>query len=58
MRQSPFFAHFEKNDRLTRKHNAEFIALSRLSGQIEKALIEPFQTDYWTLIAVTQARVS
>ena len=53
-----FFARFEKDGRLTLKHNAEFIALSRLSGQIEKALIEPFQTDYWTLVAAAQARIS
>jgi hypothetical protein len=52
------FARFEMDDRLTLKHNAEFIALSRISGQIEKALVEPFQADYLLLLAAAQARVA
>lgn len=53
-----FFARFEKEDRLTLRHNAEFIALSRISGQLEKVLVEPFQSDYLSLVAAAQARVS
>ncbi len=53
-----FFARFELEDRLTLRHNAEFIALSRISGQIEKALVDPFQADYLSLVAAAQARVS
>ena len=53
-----FFARSEKEARLVLRHNAEFIALSRISGQIEKALVEPFQTDYSLMVAAAQARVS
>ena len=52
------FARFEMEGRLVLKHNAESIALSRISGQIEKALVEPFKVDYLALVAAAQARVA
>jgi hypothetical protein len=55
---SVLFARFEKENHLTLKHNAEFIALSHISRQIDKSLVEPFQADYVSLVAAAQARVS
>ncbi|WP_296507810.1 hypothetical protein [Rhodoferax sp.] len=52
------FARFEHVHSLALKHNAEFIALSRISGQIEKALTEPFQSDYMTLLGAARSRVA
>lgn len=52
------FARFDEESRLTLKHNAEFIALSRIAAQIEKALVEPFQADYLSLVTAAQSRVA
>jgi hypothetical protein len=55
---SVLFARFEQENRITLKHNAEFIALSHISGQIDKALVEPFQSDYLSLVAAARERIS
>lgn len=52
------FSRFEQEGSLVLKHNAEFVALSRVSEQIEKALPEPFQSNYLVLLAAARARVA
>ena len=52
------FARFEQENSLALKHNAESIALSRIAGQIEKALVEPFQSNYMALLAAARSRVA
>jgi len=52
------FARFEQEGRIVLRHNAEFIALSRLSGQIEKVLVQPFLPDYDSLVASARERVA
>lgn len=52
------FARFEQESSLALRHNAEFVALSRISGQIEKALAEPFQSNYMVLLAAARSRVA
>lgn len=52
------FARFEQENSLALKHNAEFIALSQIAGQIEKALAEPFQSNYTVLLDAARSRVA
>jgi hypothetical protein len=52
-----FFARFEEEGRLTLRHNAEFLALSRISAQLEKLLVEPLQTDYVSLLTAARQRL-
>jgi len=49
---------FQETDNLCLKNNAEFVALSRVSGQLDKALLEPFMANYTALLAAAQARVA
>jgi hypothetical protein len=53
-----FFARFEDNDEFRLRHNAEFLAFSRISGQLDKALITPFQSAYPELLKAAQDRVA
>jgi hypothetical protein len=53
-----FFARFETEGHLRLKHDAEFIALSRISAQIEKVLVEPFQNDYLALVEEARSRLA
>ena len=52
------FARFEQEGCIVLRHNAEFIALSRLSGQIEKVLVQPFLPDYDSLVASARERIA
>jgi hypothetical protein len=52
------FSRFEQESSLVLRHNAEFVALSRISGQIEKALVEPYQSNYVVELAAARARVA
>lgn len=51
-------ARFTETDRLTLIHNAEFVALSRLSGQLEKMLVEPLGSDYEVVIDSARTRIA
>lgn len=51
------FARFEQESSLALRHSAEFVALSRISRQIEKALTEPFQPNYMALLVAARSRV-
>ena len=52
------FARFEETNRLILRHNAEFVALSRISAQIDKSLVEPFSPDYVLRLSQAQSRVA
>ena len=52
------FARFEQEGSLALRHNAEFVALSRMSRQIEKALTEPFQPNYMALLVAARSHVA
>ncbi len=52
------FARFEQENSLGLKHNAEFVALSRISGQIEKILTEPFESNYMASLVAARSRVA
>jgi hypothetical protein len=51
-------ARFEREGRLILRHNAEYVALSRVSAQIEKVLVQPFQSNYESLVAAARERVA
>ncbi len=40
------------------RHNAEFVAFMRISAQLDKALVEPFQPDYRELLVAARERVA
>lgn len=53
-----FFARFDEDDLFRLRNNAEFIAFMRVAGQLEKALGEPFQSNYDELLASARARLA
>ena len=53
-----FIARFEETDQLVMKHNAEYIALMRISAQLDKSLVEVFQPDYATKLNKAQQAVA
>jgi hypothetical protein len=55
---SDFLWRFEETDQLAFAHPAEFYALSAVSGQLDKALVEPFQPDYDKLVAEARRRLA
>ena len=52
-----FFARFDVDDLFRLRNNAEFVAFMRIAGQLEKALVEPFQSNYLELLASARARL-
>ena len=55
---SDFFYRFQTTDALTLRNNAEFVALSRISAQLDRALVEPFQPDYVQSVHAARQRVA
>lgn len=53
-----FFARFQDTDRFRLTNNAEFVAFSRVSAQLDKALVEPFMPDYNALLEAARQRVA
>jgi hypothetical protein len=53
-----FFWRFQEQDRLRLMNNAEFIALSAISAQLDKALTEPLDDDYDQKLYDAQSRVA
>lgn len=53
-----FFARFEETNRLRLMNNAEFIALSRISAQLDRSMVQPFQPDYGELLEAATQRLS
>ncbi|RFF50840.1 hypothetical protein D0A35_07810 [Xanthomonas campestris] len=52
------FSRFADTGQLALRHTAEFVALSRISGQLDKSLVQPFSADYSLLLAQAQSRVA
>jgi len=53
-----FFRRFEETSALVLSNNAEFIALSRISAQLDRQLVEPLQKNFSQLVAAAQERLS
>ncbi len=53
-----FFSRFEESDEFKLRHNAEFLAFSRISSQLDKVLVEPFKPEYAELLEAAQNRVA
>ncbi len=55
---SELLARFEQTGKLTLTHNAEFLVLSRLSALLDKALVDPFDPNYSSLVSQAQERLA
>lgn len=53
-----FFARFDEDDLFRLRNNAEFVAFMRVAGQLDKALMEPFQSNYLELLASARAHLA
>ena len=53
-----FFARFDQDDEFRLRSNAEFVAFMKVAGQLEKALPQPFQSNYQQLLADASGRLS
>jgi hypothetical protein len=53
-----FFARFQDTDRLAFAHVAEYLALTRIAAQIDKAVVAMFDPEYTELLAAARDRVS
>ena len=42
----------------TLRHNAEYLTFSRLSAQLDKALVEPFRPEYAKLLRAARERIA
>ena len=55
---SGFFVRFEQTDDFGLRHNAEYLAFSRISARLDKILVEPLQPEYAELLEAARQRVS
>ena len=54
-----FFSRFCDDDvDFTLRHNAEYLAFMRMSAQLDKALVEPFQPQYLELLRAARDRIA
>jgi hypothetical protein len=53
-----FFLRFDESDDFTLRHNAEYIAFSRMSAQLDKTLAEPFRPEYSELVKAARDRLA
>ncbi len=51
-------ARFTETGKLTLAHNSEFVALSRISAQLDKTLVEPLAANYDSLLTQARSRVA
>ena len=49
---------YQQTDRLTLANNAEYVALSAVSGQLDTALVEPFMSNYNELLNAARERIA
>ena len=50
-------ARFQETDILRLRNNAEFLALSAISAQLDKKLAQPFKPNYAQLLTEAQQRI-
>ena len=55
---SDLLARFEQAGKLTLTHNAEFLVLSQLAALLDKALVEPFDPNYASLVSQARERLA
>ena len=55
---SDLLGRFERTDVLSLVHAAEFVALSRISAQLDKALLEPLDANYDQRVQQARARLA
>ena len=53
-----FFARFDDNNQFVLRNNAEYLAFSKISGQLQKALTEPFNPNYQVILHAAQSRLA
>jgi hypothetical protein len=53
-----FFARFDDSDDFTLRNTAEYLAFSRISAQLDKSLVEPFNPDYTALLKAARDRLA
>jgi hypothetical protein len=53
-----FIDRFQRTGDLSLTHNAEFLALSRVSAQLDKSLLEPFNRNYEALLTAARDRLA
>jgi hypothetical protein len=53
-----FFCRFDDSHDFTLRHNAEYLAFARLSAQLDKAFVEPFQPEYMDLLRAARERIA
>jgi hypothetical protein len=53
-----FFSRFDDQDDFTLRHNAEFIAFSRISAQLDNSLVEMFDPKYRELLQAARERIA
>jgi len=53
-----FFSRFDDSDDFTLRHNAEYLAFSRHSAQLDTALVEPFRPEYAELLRAARERIA
>jgi hypothetical protein len=51
-------ARFQETGTLSVQHPAEFLALSQVAGQLEKALVEPFTPEYRELLERARGKLA
>ena len=52
------FSRFQETNQLSVENNAEFIALSTISAQLDTTLVEPFRAGYAELLQQAQDRLA
>lgn len=53
-----FFARFDESDDFMLRNTAEYLAFSKISAQLDKSLIEPFNPDYGALLKAARDRLA
>ena len=53
-----FFARFDASHSFTLRHNAEYLAFSRISAQLDKVLVEPLRPNYAELLQSSRERIA
>jgi hypothetical protein len=52
-----FFGRFDERGEFTMRHPAEYLAFMRLSAQLDKAFVEPFQPGYLQALRAARERL-
>ena len=53
-----FFSRFDDSDDFTLRHTAEYLAFMRMSAQLDKMFVEPFDPKYKDLLRAARDRIT